>query len=100
MDREFLRELRKIRASRLNQIIYAVNCKIPKDEAGLKTSVEKRFYDSLISEAKDYEKKYGFWPTFDMEEIESDDRIQTELKTPQKPLKNIGFCGIFYKSYF
>lgn len=72
-EKEYLRELGNIKASRLNEIISAVNAKMPKAKAGLKTDVEKMFYERLMKEAKEHEKKYGFWPTFDMTEIESDD---------------------------
>ena len=74
-EKEYLVELGKIRGSRKNQIIRAVNNKIPKDKAGLKSPVEKKFFDNLMKEAEAHEKKYGFWPTFDMCEIETDDPV-------------------------
>ena len=72
-DSKYYAELGKIRASRLNEIIHAVNCKVPKNKIGLKGEVEKRFYNGLINQANSHVKKHGFWPTFDMYEIESDD---------------------------
>ena len=72
-EKEYYRELGKIRASRLNQITYAVNCKVPKEEIGLKSEVEEMYYDSLIKQANEHFEKYGFYPTFEMEEIDYDD---------------------------
>lgn len=70
---EYIAGLSKIRASRLNKITNAVNCRVPRDEIGLKSDIEVQYYENLMKEAKAHEKKYGFWPTFDMDEIESDD---------------------------
>lgn len=72
-EKKFLTEFRKMRGSRINDIIHAVNFKIPKAEAGLKNEVERRYYDNLTKEAQNHEKEYGFWPAFDMVEIETDD---------------------------
>lgn len=72
-DKEYLVELGKVRASRLNEITRAVNSKVPKAKAGIKNEVESRFYDNLWKEAMSIEKKCGKWPVFDMEELESDD---------------------------
>lgn len=74
-EKEYYKELGKIRGSRLNKIIYAVNCKVDKSEIELETEVESMFYDSLVSQADEHMKKYGFYPTFDMFEIESDDPV-------------------------
>lgn len=70
---EYLAALGKIPDSRKNDIIRAVNNNIPKDKAGLKTAVEKVFYDNLVAEADAHVKKYGKRPVFAMCEIESDD---------------------------
>lgn len=72
-NNKYFQELAKIRSSRLNQIIYAVNCKVPENEIGLKGETEKQFYDNLIKQANEHVKKHGFWPVFAMNEIESDD---------------------------
>lgn len=72
-DKEYIVELGKVRASRLNEITSAVNNKVPKDKVGIKNEVESRYYDNLWEEAVSIEKKYGKWPVFDMEELESDD---------------------------
>lgn len=72
-EKEYLKELGKMKGSRINEIISSVNAKTPKAKAGLKNDVEKMFYDRLTKEAQEHEKKYGFWPTFDMTEIETDD---------------------------
>ena len=71
--KEYLHELGKVRASRLNDIMYAVSCKVPKDEIGLKSEVEEMFHDDLIEEATAHEEKYGFWPVFEPLEIDYDD---------------------------
>lgn len=72
-DSKYYAELGKIRASRLNEIINGVNCKVPKIQLSLKGEVENRFYKGLIEQANAHVKKHGFWPTFDMMEVESDD---------------------------
>lgn len=74
-EKKFISKLGKIRSSRLNQIIYAVNCKVPEKEIGLNGEVEKMFYDSLIEQANEHVKKHGFWPVFEMCEIETDDPV-------------------------
>ena len=72
-DKEYYRELGKIRASRLNEITRAVNNKVSKAKAGLKGEIESRYFDSLWKQAMDVQAKYGEWPVFEMEELESDD---------------------------
>lgn len=51
-EKAYLRALYDMRSSRLNDIIDAVNRKVPKDKAGLKSDVEKMFYDDLWAEAE------------------------------------------------
>ena len=72
-EKEYFKKLGEIRASRKNEILVAVNCKLPKEKAGLKTEVEKMFYERSWKDAVAHEKKYGFWPTFEMCEIDYDD---------------------------
>lgn len=72
-EKEYMRELSKVRASRLNEIASAVNSKTPKAKAGLENEVESRYYDELWKEAMDVQKKHGKWPVFEMAELESDD---------------------------
>ena len=72
-DKEYLQQLEKVRASRLNEIASAVNSKTPKAKAGLKGEVESKFYDNLWKQAMEHQKKYGDWPVFEMAEIETDD---------------------------
>lgn len=74
-DQNYLNELRKLRASRRNEIAYMVSCKVPKDEAELKSDIEEQYFDSLMETAREHEAIYGDWPTFEMEEIESDDPV-------------------------
>ena len=59
--------------SRKNDIIHAVNSKTPKEKAGLKNAEEREYFDTLMKEAEEHEGKYGFWPTFEMGEMEYDD---------------------------
>ena len=80
--KEYINELGKIRGSRLNDIIRAVNYKISKEEAGLKNAIEERFYDSLIEQAEAHVKKYGCWPVFELCEIDYDDPILDIYKNP------------------
>lgn len=81
-DAKYMSELRKIKGSRLNEIIRAVNLKASKDEAKLEGEVEEKFYDNLATQAQEHEKKYGKWPVFDMVEIESDDPKLDIYKDP------------------
>ena len=82
-EKEYLAKLGAIRGSRKNEIISAVNRKIAKKEAGLKTEVEKRFYAELWKEATEHEKKYGFWPVFETCEIETEDpRLEIYTEPP------------------
>lgn len=81
-EKAYFSALAKARASRLNELTDAVNRKTPKAEAGLKEEFEEMYYDRLWKEAEDHEKKYGFWPTFEMEEIESDDPALDIYKDP------------------
>lgn len=63
----------KVGTSRKNEIAYAVNCKVSEEEAGLKDKFEKAYYDYLWKEAELHQEAYGFWPVFEMGEIESND---------------------------
>ena len=72
-EKEYFAKLGTMRDSRKNDIISAVNRKVPKEKAGLKTEVEQIFYKRLWREAKEHEKKYGKWPVFEMCEVETDD---------------------------
>lgn len=65
--------LGKKKASRLNQIIYGVNRKVPKSDLLLSDEVEEMFYTRLIKQAEEHEKKYHAWPCFEMQELETDD---------------------------
>lgn len=72
-EKEYMDALQKMPGSRQNDIIRAVNCKVPKKDAGLKTEVEEMFYDRLWKEADALEKRGGVRPIFDTVEIETDD---------------------------
>ena len=71
--KEFHDGFKEMKASRKNDIIMAVNGKVPKDEAGLNGEIESKYYDYLIEEADAYEKRGGVRPIFEPEEIETDD---------------------------
>lgn len=73
-EQEYMKALREAKGSRLNDIIMAVNARVHKNEAGLKNEFEKMFFDRLVAEADEYEKRGGVRPQFDMCEIESDDQ--------------------------
>ena len=66
-------DLNGIPASRINRILYAVNCKVPKTEFGNLSEQEASCYDGFWKEAEEHQSKYGFWPVFEMSEIEYDD---------------------------
>lgn len=59
-------------ARRRNAIAAAVNSKIPKEKAGLSGEFEAAYYELLWKEAQLHQEAYGFWPTFEVEEIEYD----------------------------
>ena len=73
--RQKLRELYQLRASRQNDIAYAVSCRVPKEEFEFRAKIDERYFDLLIEEAEAHIKKYSFWPVFEMEEIDYDDPI-------------------------
>ena len=75
MTNDYLMELGKLPASRRNEIAYMVSTKVAKEDAGLKLPIEERYFDSLTKQAKAHEEKFGFYPTFAMEEIEYDDPV-------------------------
>lgn len=62
-------------ASQYNTLVRLVNMKIPKEMAGELTESEGAWYDSLWEEAVAHEKKYGFWPVFELDEIEWEDPV-------------------------
>lgn len=62
-----------MKGSRMNDIIRMVNTKIPKEQAGLKTPEEEKFWDGLVAEAKMMEARTGKPVIFDNVEIETDD---------------------------
>lgn len=72
-EKEYMRALSEIPTSRLNQIIYAVNSQLSREEAGLNGEVEERFFNELVAEADAYERRGGVRPFFTPGEIESDD---------------------------
>ena len=69
-EKEFMDEFGKMDERRINYVIYTVNAHIPKEKADLKTEVEFCFYDRLIKQAKELERKCGKWPVFDLCEID------------------------------
>lgn len=81
-EKEYFNKLSTAKASRLNQIIAAVNQKVEKSKAGLKDEFEEMFYDRLWKEAEAHEKKYGKWPVFECGEIESDDPVLDIYNSP------------------
>ena len=78
-----------MRTSRQNEIIYQVNCRVPKEEIGLKDEEEEKFYNSLIKQAEEVKSKWGEYPVFEMGEIESDDPkldiYRTDVDGKKKP---------------
>lgn len=74
-EKEYLQKLGEKSGRRKNAIIAAVQSRTPKEMAGLQDEVESWFFDSLVKQAEDHVKKYGFYPTFELCEIESDDPV-------------------------
>lgn len=72
-EKEYMLALSEIPTSRLNQIIYAVNSRLSKEEAGLQGEVEERFFEELVAEADAYEERGGVRPFFTPGEIETED---------------------------
>ena len=64
-----------IPASRINDIIRMVNNRTPKEEAGLVSAQEAEYFDSFEKEASAHFERYGFYPVFELAEIEYDDAI-------------------------
>ena len=56
-----------------NRISTLVSCRVPKEEADLKNTYEEMYFDLLMEQAEAHLIKYGFWPTFEMEELDYDD---------------------------
>lgn len=57
-------------ARQWNRIICAVNKKETAEEAGLKTDAELLHYKNIWNEAEEFLVKYGYWPVFDLAELE------------------------------
>ena len=70
----YIEELGKIKTSRLNEIIVAFNKQQPKETLEL-SEVELVFYENLEREAQEHFDKYGFYPVFEVGEIEYDDEV-------------------------
>lgn len=89
-EKEYLVKLSALRESRKNDIISAVNQKVPKKEAGLKTEVERVFFARLWREAVAHEKKYGKWPVFEVCEVETNDpRLDIYNEPPGRDIDHI-----------
>lgn len=73
--KDYLNELGKIPASRLNKLMHMFNCRVPKEEMDLKSDIEEKFYIDMVEEAEAHKEKYGFYPTYEMLEIEEDDPV-------------------------
>lgn len=56
-----------------NRVAQMVSAKVTKEDADLKNLYEEQYFDSLVAEAEAHQIKYGFWPTFEMEELDYDD---------------------------
>lgn len=57
-------------ARRVNAVQYAVENRIPKDQAGLLDECEEIYYDRLWASAEEDMQKYGTWPSFERVESE------------------------------
>ena len=69
-EKEYLRKLSEISPRIKNSIITAVTCKRTDLEAYLESEVERMFYQHLWKEAEAHLEKYGFWPVFDLCELD------------------------------
>lgn len=85
MARDYFNEMS---ARRRNEIVYMVNCRVPKNEAGLTTEAENWWYDRLTAQADEMERKYGKRPVFEMEEIPYDDPCLDIYSTPVEKKDN------------
>ena len=63
-------ELSKKSPRELNAIISLVQSRVPKEEANLKDEVEEMFFDSLEKQAEQHVKEYGFFPTYELCELD------------------------------
>lgn len=64
-----------IRTSRINVMIDAVNRRIPKSRADIRSKDEEMWYDAVWADAEQHQAECGFWPVYEMGEIEYDDPI-------------------------
>ena len=64
-----------IPTSRINQLLMMVNARVPAEQADTHGEHEAGLYRSFWAEAVGHQREYGFWPVFEMGEIESDDTI-------------------------
>ena len=64
-----------IPTSRINRMLYAISCRVPEEEFGELTEQEAECYQGFWKEAEEHQERYGFWPVFEMGEIEYDDPV-------------------------
>lgn len=72
-EKEFRDGFYKMSGRETNRLLYAVNCKVPMEEMEFKSEIEREAFKRFWEEAEALHKKYGFWPVFEMCEIEWDD---------------------------
>ena len=71
---EYWKKFSEMNKNRRNAIVRLVNEGVPKEKAHL-NEVEERYYDSMIRQKEETEKKYGYTPTFELEELDYDDPV-------------------------
>lgn len=69
---DYLVRLQEIPTMRRNEIYKMVSAQIPEEEMGLTSDIERELYADLMDQAKAHLDTYGFWPEFELEEIEYD----------------------------
>ena len=68
-------ELRRLSSRAMNRIIRHINSRSPKKTCDITNRAEEEFFDNVLDEAERHLEKYGFWPVFELCEIDYDDPI-------------------------
>ena len=72
-DKEIMDLYNNTTARDRNRISTLVSCRVPKEEPDLNNTYEEMYFDLLMEQAEAHLIKYGFWPTYEMEELDYDD---------------------------
>lgn len=71
----------------MESMIRAINDKVSVYDYVFRSPREREFYENVWNEAEAHEKKYGFWPCFELPEIDWDDPRLDIYQTPVEDWK-------------